>query len=193
VNYEYVLEGLDELSKRSQKYTKSLRWSLRYAEKMGVTVRKVPIDSNLKKWLFDHKEELSRGKQRYEISNLTNVYNLLERLEDLNVLRVYASKSPDGQIASVEIFLIDRKTGEAYRFLAFVSEVGRKAQAGPYTLDRAIEQLLDEDFNTIHLMGGNVKELSHFLSQFRPQLRSYYTIMVSKITLLSFLFNFSLI
>jgi hypothetical protein len=99
---------------------------------------------------------------------------------------VYVSTLPDGQTASVEIFLVDRKTGEAYRFLAFVSEAGRKAQAGPYTLHEALEQLLNENFSTIHLMGGNVKELSYFLSQFRPQLRSYYTIMTSKITLFKF-------
>ena len=184
-NYEYIFEGLDELKKRSQKYKKSLRWSLRYAEKMGVTVEKTSIDSSLKEWLFSHREEISRGKKRYDILNFPKVYNLLERLKDLNVLRVYVSKLPDGQIASVEIFLIDRKTGEAYRFLAFVSDAGRKAQAGPYTLDRALEQLLDEGFSTIHLMGGNVKELSQFLSQFRPRLRSYYTITARKIPLFS--------
>jgi len=187
VNYEYTFIGFDEMQKRSQKYTKSLRWSLRYAEKMGVKVRRISIDSNLKKWLFDRREELSRGKQRYDILNLTKVYNLLEKLGNLNALRVYVSTLPDGQIASVEIFLIDRKTGEAYRFLAFVSEAGRKAQAGPYTLHEALEQLLNENFSIIHLMGGNVKELSYFLSQFRPQLRSYYTMMTSRITLFKFL------
>ena len=185
VNYDYIFEGFDELRKRSQKYKKSLRWSLRYAEKMGVTVRETSIDSSLKEWLFAHKEEISRDKKRYEILNLPKVYKLLERLKDLDVLRVYVSKLPDGQIASVEIFLIDRKTGEAYRFLAFVSEAGRKAQAGPYTLDVALERLLDEGFSTIHLMGGNVKELSQFLSQFRPRLRSYYTITTHKIPLFS--------
>jgi hypothetical protein len=187
VNYEYIFIGFDEIEKRLQKYTKSLRWSLRYAEKMNVTVRKISVDSNLKKWLFDRREELSRGKQRYEILNLTKVYNLLEKLEKLNALRVYVSTLPDGQIASVEVFLIDRKTGEAYRFLAFVSEAGRKVQAGHYTLHEALEQLLNENFSTIHLMGGNVKELSHFISQFHPQLKSYYTIITSKITLFKFL------
>lgn len=187
VNYEYAFIGFDELQKRSQKYTKSLHWSLRYAEKMGLKIKKVSINSNLKKWLFDHREELSRGKQRYEISNLLKVYNLLKKLEELNALRVYVSTLFDGQMASVEMFLIDRKIGEAYRFLAFVSDAGRKMQAGPYTLDDALEQLLKENFSTIHLMGGNVRELSHFISQFHPQLRSYYTIMTSRVTLFKFL------
>jgi hypothetical protein len=186
VNYEYTFIGLDEVQKRSQKYKKSLRWAIKYAEKNSVTVKEVSIGYDLEKWLFERKRELSYGKQRFEISNLTKVIHLLRGLEDLKVIKIYLSLLPDGQIASVEVFIVDEKFAEAYRFLAFTSQIGRKTQAGSYTLDQALEFLLRKNFSIIHLMGGNIKELSYFLSQFSPQLRSYYTIVASKIMPLNF-------
>jgi hypothetical protein len=181
INYEYAFIGSEEIRKRQQKYKKSLRSAIKYAEKNGISVKEVSIGYNLQKWLFEHKKELSRGKQRFELSNLTKVIHLLRILEDLKLIRTYISLLPEGQIASAEVFIVDEKFEEAYRFLAFVSEIGRKKQAGSYTLDQALECLLRQNIATIHLMGGNTKELSYFISQFSPQLISYYTITSIKI------------
>jgi len=154
---------------------------MRHAEKEGVTVKQTHIDNELVEWIRSYAaaHSLERG-MRLELSNLPQVIVLLRRLDEIGDLRVYVGRSSTGEIVATEIFLASEDGRDAYRFLAFVPETGRQLQAGVYALDQALEHLSEANVSSVHLMAGNVKELSDYVRQFSPMLVPYYTVSVSR-------------
>ena len=160
--------------------SKGARATIRDALNHGLTTEKLTWADAMTHWPTYWQQFVttySRQKLRPPVEEHF-LKTMVQSLYDRQSGEVWIAKMPTSQMAAGEIIVSDNR--RTYRWSPVSDTVLRKTGAASLLLYEILRDLKHRGVGEINLMGGNVPQLSHFLTAFNPRLVPYYE--VSKMT-----------
>lgn len=153
--------------------SRDARRNIRKAQKLGITATKH----------FDVEGYWALTVNTYEKQNLQppfskkHLISMLDLIREKNLGEMWVAKTSSGEIAAADIIVSDSRT--VHRWSSASAEEHLKTGATLLLLGEIITHLADQNYPSINLMGGNMINLSAFVSGFNPELVPYYGVELS--------------
>jgi hypothetical protein len=159
---------IDDIQIYSQA-AKTRRQEIRYANREGVvTSEEYDADS----FISLYSNTMKRQSIDMDTKSLTRMRNIITRLHDSNLLKMYLSRTQDGQLGSIACFAIDHN--RAYYLFGANDPKLRDFHTGTAVLWDAFYELNKAGIEEVDLEGVNSPKRGWFKLSFGGDIRPYY-------------------
>ena len=165
IYYTYILPLTGEIGKN---ISKDVRWTIRKAEKEGITVKKV-YDPDI---YWDLNVDTYKKQGRTPPFSKQYLRGMMDMIIENKLGEMWIAKTDTGETASAEFLTWDEHM--AHRWSAASSAKFKDTGATSLLLFEIFRDLQQGGFVKINLMAGNTPNLTMFISSFNPLLVPYF-------------------